>query len=100
MGKITKVFDLKARIKINLELSDAEIESTIKMLAEDIHSEDKAEDYQSRYLLAAAYEGGVDGLVEAVFTQAFRESFREGVVDFGFGGDDITISPPQLVFKR
>ena len=99
MSKVTKVFDLKARIKIKLELSDAEIERTIKMLADDMHSEDKAKAYQSRYLLAAAYEGGVDGLVEAVFTQSFRESFRDGV-DFGFGGDEITVSPPQLVFKR
>lgn len=100
MSKVTKVFDLKTRIKIKLELSDAEIERAIKMLAEDIHSEDKAKAYQSRYLLAAVYEGGGDGLVEAVLTLAFRESFREGVVDFGVGEDEITVSPPQLVFKR
>ena len=100
MSKITKVFDLKTRIKIKLELSDAGIERTIKRLSDDMHSEDKAKACQSRYLLAAAYAGGVDGLVDAVVTQAFRESFRKGEIDFGFDGDDITVSPPQLVFKR
>ena len=101
MSKITKVFDLKARIKVSIDVSENGMEDTIKELCKALKDDsDKAKQHQARYMLSAAYEGGVDGLVEAVYTQAFRESFREGVVDFGFGGDEITVSPPQLVFKR
>ncbi|QHJ80129.1 MAG: hypothetical protein [Caudoviricetes sp.] len=100
MSKITKVFDLKSRIKVSIDVSEKELENTIKELCKALKDDsDKAKQHQARYMLSAAAERGMDGLVEAVFTQAFRESFREGV-DFGFGSDEIKVSPPQLFFKR
>lgn len=100
MSKITKVFDLKSRIKVTVDISEKVLEATIKELCVALKDDsDKAKQHQARYLLSAAAERGLDGLVEAVFTQAFREAFREGI-DFGFSDDSIKVSPPQLFFKR
>lgn len=100
MSKYTKVFDLKTRVKATVELTDEEIKETIKRLIIDSKDEsDKAKQHKANHLLRVAAFEGIDGLIEAVFTQSFRESFRDGV-DFGFVNDEITVSPPQLVFKR
>lgn len=103
MSKYTKVFDLKTRIKVSQEIPNEEVETIINGLIGAAKDEsDPKKQHEAKYLLASAVTRGVDGMLEAILHIAIRKVFREeGGEVFGFGyGDDVTVSPPQLVFKR
>lgn len=106
MSKVTKVFDLKTRIKIVLDLSEKELDELIVLLAEKVNGgiseKTPARDYNlAKHFLSVAYAGGYDALVEAMLTFHYRKNIREGLVERDmFVNGELTMSPPQLTFKR
>lgn len=106
MSKITKVFDLKTRVKIVFELSEKELDELIVTMAEvvngGISEKTTAREYNlAKHWLSVAYTDGYEALIESMLSHHYRETFREGLVELDmFDNGKLTMSPPQLVFKR
>lgn len=106
MSKITKVFDLKTRVKIVFELTEKELDELIVTMAEvvngGISEKTTAREYNlAKHWLSVAYEGGYDALIESMLQFHYREAIREGLMELDmFDNGKLTMSPPQLVFKR
>lgn len=106
MGKVTKVFDLKTRVKIVFELSEKELDELIVTMAGvvkgGVTGEVTAREYNlAKHWLSVAYTGGYDKLIESMLTFHYREAIRDGLMELDmFDNGKLTMSPPQLVFKR
>lgn len=108
MSKITKVFDLKTRVKIVSVLSEKELDELIVAMAKvvngGISEKTTARGYNlAKHWLSVAYTGGYDALIESMLTFHYREAIRDGLMGLELDMLDngkLTMSPPQLVFKR
>lgn len=105
MAKVTKVFDLKTKIKFVIDVPEGELELMVKEAADVYQSGvcegkvTKAQWYIAASILEAAATKGIDGVLEASLRMAYRDAFREGQLDLGLT-DEVTMSPPTLSFKR
>lgn len=106
MNKITKVFDLKTRVKLVVELSEKELDELIVIMAKKVNGgiseKTTAREYNlAKHWLSVAYKGGYDALIESMLQFHYRKAIRDGLIELDAPDNGkLTMSPPQLVFKR
>lgn len=106
MGKVTKVFDLKTRIKLTIDITEEDLDELLIEAAGVVQAgvcegrTTKKQWHLANHFVQTAAAGGYEALIEAVITELYRGAIRDGLMELPSFDSGITMSPPQLVFKR